>query len=445
LITWFNKRFTLVLRWLLQLDRPVPARSDDEIAAEVERNYRWNFTVNLVDSLFFWLGISFISATTILPLFISKLTSNPLPIGLLAMIAQSAWPLPQLFTANLVERLARRKPIVVNLGLFLERVPVWLIVLAAMVAGRSPTLALVLFFVGYAWHSLGAGTVATSWQDMIARCFPVDRRGRFFGISMFIGAGAATLGALLSTWLLGAYPFPVNFLYIFIIAATAILLSWFALALTREPVQLVNTPRRSNRQFLASLPVLLREDHNFRRFLVARLILALGGMGTGFVTVAAVNRWHIPDSTAGVYTILLLVGQTAGNLAFGFLADRFGHKLSLEFGSLAACLGFGLAWLASTPGWYYAVFMLLGVASSAMIVSGILVVMEFSGPQRRPTYIGLANTGVGLVSVIAPLLGAGLASLSYGWLFSLSATTNLVALVLLHWWVREPRWARAVG
>ena len=113
----------LALRWLLELDRPTPPRTDAEIAAEVERNYRWNFAVNLLDGAFFWFGASFASSTTILPLFISKLTSDPLPIGLLAVIAQAAWFLPQLFTANLIERLARKKPVVVNLGLFLERLP----------------------------------------------------------------------------------------------------------------------------------------------------------------------------------------------------------------------------------------------------------------------------------------------------------------------------------
>src|SRR6185503_7594679 len=111
----------------------------------------------VLDGATFWFGLSFISSTTIVPLFISKLTDSLLPIGLAAVIAQGSWFLPQLFTANSVERLARKKPVVVNLGLFTERLPMWLIVVAALVAGRSPTLALVLFFVGYAAHGLGAG------------------------------------------------------------------------------------------------------------------------------------------------------------------------------------------------------------------------------------------------------------------------------------------------
>ncbi|MFW6184744.1 MAG: MFS transporter, partial [Chloroflexota bacterium] len=90
---------------------------------------------------------------------------------------------------------------------------------------------------------------------------------------------------------------------------------------------------------------------------------------------------------------------------------------------------------------YYAVFFFLGLFIGAIVVSGILVVLEFSGPQRRPTYVGLANTGVGLVGSVAPLLGAGLAEYSFDLLFALSAAAGLLGFILMRWWVREPRWA----
>ena len=431
--------FSRALRWLLELDRPVPPRTGAELAAEVERNYRWNFGVNLLDGAFFWFGASFASSSTIVPFFISKLTSSPLPVGLAAVIAQAGWYLPQLFTAAPVQRLARMKAVVVNAGLFLERLPLFVLVLSAVVASKSLTWGLILFLVGYAWHSLGAGVIATSWQDLIARCFPVDRRGRLFGATQFLGAGTAALGAGFSTQILKGFPFPTNFVYCFAIAAAGISVSWVFLALTREPVQRADIPKQSQRQFWASLPGIVRHDLNFRRFLVARLLLALGGMGWGFVTVAAVQRWHVPDGTVGLFTAALLIGQTIGNLGLGFLADRLGHKLSLEIGTAAACLAYTLAWVAPSSEWQYLVFALLGITSAAIFVSGILMVMEFSTPERRPTYVGLANTGTGLVSMLAPMIGAWLAGIGYGWLFALTAGINLAALAALHWGVREPR------
>lgn len=424
---------------MLELDKPVPDLTDGELAAEVERNYRWNFTVNLLDVTFFWFGLSFISSSTVVPLYISKLSDSPFPIGLAAVIAQAAWFLPQLLTARSVERLPRKKPVVAQVGFFLERLPFWMPVVSALVATVNPTLALVIFLVGLAWRGIGSGIIATSWQDLIANCFPTERRGRFMGLSLFAGTVGGTAAAALSALVLSRFSFSTNFVINFTLSATFVMISWFALSSTREPARKVTAKRVSNREFMAELPGIVREDANFRRFLVARVLLALGGLGTGFITVSAINQWGIPDSTVGAFTAANLMGQAISTPIFGLLADRYGHKLSLELGAVAAALGFTIAWLAPGPSWYLVVFALIGALSGAVIVSGILVVMEFCRPEKRPTYAGLANTAVGVASVIAPLIGATLARYSYDWLFGLSAAIILVALFLLHFTVREPR------
>jgi hypothetical protein len=45
-----------------------------------------------------------------------------------------------------------------------------------------------------------------------------------------------------------------------------------------------------------------------------------------------------------------------------------------------------------------------------------------------------------MVSLASPLIGAWLASVGYGLLFALSAAIHLAVLVVLRWWVKEPRW-----
>ena len=197
----------------------------------------------------------------------------------------------------------------------------------ALLAARAPISAAVALLLVYARHVFGAGVVAVSWQDLIARCFPVERRGRYVGTAAFLGVSAGFAGSVLATWLLNRYAFPVNFALVFAIGAFGISLSWVFLALTREPVARANPHRRSNRDYLRSLPGLVREDHNYRRFLAACMLMALAGMGVGFITVSAVDRFHVADSTAGLYTLAMLAGQTVANLAFGLLADRSGHKL----------------------------------------------------------------------------------------------------------------------
>ena len=89
----------------------------------VERNLRWNFSVNLLDISFITLAFSLISRETITPLLISNLTDSKIAIGLAPAIYSIAYYLPQLFAANHAERLRRKLPFVRLVGGLLERVP----------------------------------------------------------------------------------------------------------------------------------------------------------------------------------------------------------------------------------------------------------------------------------------------------------------------------------
>jgi hypothetical protein len=57
----------------------------------------------------------------------------------------------------------------------------------------------------------------------------------------------------------------------------------------------------------------------------------------------------------------------------------------------------------------------------------------------------MTNTSVGPVRVLAPSLGDWLAAMSYDWLSALSAGVNLIALILMRWWVQKPHWARTAA
>ncbi len=406
------------------------------------KNYRWNFTVNLVDGASFWFGNNFISASTIIPLFISKLTPSLFPIGLVSIITSAGWFLPQLFAARFTERSIRMKKICVEWGLFLERIPIWMMVVSAFLALRYPDIALILFLISLTWHSMGAGIISPSWMALLAKIFSPEKRGSFLGITMFIGVGFGILGSALSAWLLETLAFPVSFIWHFLIAAFFITLSWVFLALTKEPEGKVEIQDRDGRTYWNGLIKIIREDKNFRRYIFSIIIITVGGMGFGFMTVSAIHRFEVPDATVGLYTLVMLIGETIGNLILGKLADRFGHKLSVEIGVLALLLAFTLAIFVPSPNLYFVIYILMGIYLSSMIVSGMMVVWEFCDISRIPTYSGLANTTRGVFGLLAPILATQLASGSYSLLFGVCAILLLVGLSLLRFWVKEPRWNR---
>jgi MFS family permease len=247
-------------------------------------------------------------------------------------------------------------------------------------------------------------------------------------------------GAWAAAWLLDRYAFPMGYLGAFSAAAIMMMFSWISLALTREPAQASQAPVVSQREYLRRLPAVLRQDPNFGRFLLSQSIIALGGMAGGFLTVYAVQRWQLSDGQAGSYTASMLLGQTVSNLLLGPLADRKGHKLTLELGVLMGVLGVGLAIIAPGPAWFYAVFALLGVKIAGTLLSALMIVLEFCSDDLRPTYIGVSNTVRGVASGIAPVIGGWLAGVvGYRSLFVTAFIVGIAGLVLLRWSVREPR------
>lgn len=407
--------------------------------AETEKRNRHNFIVNILDGTNFWLGYSFIAPGVILPLYVSHYTSSTFLIGLVTVISTMGYFLPQLFTANWVQRLPVKKVLPVNVGLFTERLPLFLLPLAALIFANNPRLALILFFLLFAWHSFGAGIIAVAWNDMIAKIIPIERRGRFMGITGFGGQTMGVVGASLAAWLLDHYAFPRGYVYSFAIGAFFIFISWIFIAQTRElPVKTQEKPV-PNREFWSKLPALLKSDPNFSRFVLCMIVVNLSGLGWGFLAVYTMKHWNLLDGDVSLYNITLLVGMAAGNVVFGWLADRRGYKLVIEISACVAILAIILTILSPSAIWFHLVFLLRGISAGGFFL-GTMIALEFGPVAVRPTYIGLNNTSSGIITGVAPVIGGLLAgTIGYSGMFQVAAVLGCLGLVILHFLVMEPR------
>jgi MFS family permease len=415
------------------------------VQQELEQNFKHNFRVNVLDGAFFWFGASFIATRTIAPLFLSYLTDNTFAFGLLSLIASTGWMLPQLFTANWVQRLPIKKVIPVVHGFWWERVPVLLLPLAAWVALKSDSFAIILFLLLMAWHVFGAGIVAVGWQDMIAKIFPVDWRGRYFGIANFLGNGTGILGASAAAWMLDTMEFPYNFMLAFGMGGLFILVSWVFLSMTREPAKEPEGEPQDNGTYWRSIPVIIKADRNFRDFLISRILGVTGFMAVGFITVYVIRTWDVSDATVSLYTTSMLAGSTLANPLLGWLGDKYGHKNVIIINGSLAVAAIALSLFAPSPAWFYLVFSLIGANNAGFMVSGITIVFEFSEEDVRPTYIGITNTVMGIFGALAPMVASLIIEQSsFQVLFWVSIAFSLVSIGYLITMVRDPRKLKAV-
>jgi MFS family permease len=405
---------------------------------ELERHFRRNMIANVSDGTLWLFGFAFLSAATILPVYFVHLSPSTFLLGLIPAMLDLGWFLPQLFTARYVERLPRKKPLVALLG-FIERLPFLLMAGGALWFARLPqAIAVTLFFILMAMRSLASGLVATPWQEMVAKVIPVRWRGRFFGLSNGLGGALGLGGAAIAALILAGLPYPQNFALCFLLGFIFTGLSWVALLFTVEPAQ--TPPLTAGTGYRKRLVAILRDDHNFREYLISRSAGYMGGMAFGFFAVYGIERFHLADAQAAIFTAIMSAAGMVSNVLWGLLGDRRGHKLVMEGATAVAALSL-IVTLASNSAWmYYVVFALIGAANAGFILSDLSITMEFGPEAQRPTYIGLARTLSAPFLFVAPLIGGAVAQVwGYAWMFALALGLNLVSLALLRLRVTEPR------
>jgi len=129
-----------------------------------DKDLNHNFLVNIIDGAFFGWGVGFTSYTTIIPLFVSTLTSSAMLIGLIPAIHNMGWQLPQLLLAKRISKMERVRPYVIRATIH-ERLPiVGLGVVALLLPLIGSKIALILTFVLLIWQGLGSGFTANAWQ-----------------------------------------------------------------------------------------------------------------------------------------------------------------------------------------------------------------------------------------------------------------------------------------
>lgn len=407
--------------------------------AEIQRNTRFNFTVNLADGAFFGLGIGVASFVTVLPLYIATLTDTAVLIGLVLAVHNVGWQLPQLLTAGHVARLPRYRPMVIRMTGH-ERWPfLFLAILVWLQPTIGTTLTLAITYLLLIWQGIGGGLTATAWQSMIGKVMPPSLRATFYGMQNAIANLFASAGAVASGLILSKIGSPSDFSILFFTCFVAMMISWAFLARTREPATVAVGAPPNQRDFWRSTRDILRKDHNFRWFLVARILSQIALMAVGFFTVYAVRAHDMSEATAGIMTAVMMIGSTLSGPLFGWLADKWSYRHILSISALCATAGAVVAVIAPGVEWFVLVFGLSAVPTMAWFAIQMAFLLEFGTPGERPAYIGLSNTLVAPATLLAPLLGGWLADVvNYEAMFWVAAGAGLVTAFVTTFLLCDP-------
>ncbi|MEO8168409.1 MAG: MFS transporter, partial [bacterium] len=305
--------------------------------------------------------------------------------------------------------------------------------------GAHPLTTLWLFLILFLLSQILTGITTPGWFEMFAKMISPRKRGRLVGIRSSIGGIAALGCGVLLTWLLASFAFPIGYALAFF---AAFLMQIISLLIQTSLVEESPSPVGERKPFFAhlrELPRVLRENVYFRNFLIATVFQIVATMPVGFYTVSALSQFQADESMVGKFTIAIVGVQVATSLGIGFLADKYGNKLSLVIASVALLFANVAAFVAPTLPWFTLTYIFLGINLGTELLARYNISIEYGPLNQRAKYIGLMNT------LIAPFyfigLVGGMVSNAYGYsaVFGLGILASTIGVFLTVFKVREPR------
>jgi MFS family permease len=398
------------------------------------QHFKRNFFLGVSNGVFFNFAWAFISTSTVLPLFISRLTGSQILIGLASTLEALGWFLPQIAIAAITLHRKSQMPVYIKAAFLRAGSFLLFTVLVFLLGKERPAYLLVSFFFLFSLYSLGGGMAGVSFTDIVGKTIPQRKRGSFFGARKLVGGGLAALGGILIQRILGLYDFPENFGVLFLIASALIILALASVCLIRETPATRRPEKKSVKENLLSGFSIAKRDANFRKFLLTRVVIGCYVMGLPFYIIYADRYLSIPASMAGVFLSVQMSGFLASNLLWAYLSDRGNNKLVLVFSAFfsAVCpflvilnIAFGIPLAA-----YGAVFFFLGATISGLDLGYTNYLLQIAPEDRRPIYVGFVNTVVGPTLFLSAVGGLIVQVSSFAFLYTLLLLISLLAISL---------------
>lgn len=390
------------------------------MSSSVEKNFRYNYSIGILNGAIFGFVDALIAPSLTLALFITQLGGSSLLVGLMSAIYNGGWFIPQFLISHRLQPLPLKKP--VYAGAAAVRIFCWALIVPAtyFLGATNPTLLLAIFFVLMIIYSLAAGVAGTPFMAIVAKVIPIPRRGSFFGWREFFGTGMGLFAGYLVAVALSparGLVFPDNFTLLFLVAFGAIGAGLVLFTMVREPRETVTGESISFPQQVRAARGIVRQNHYYRRYLLTRFVLAAGDLATPFYALYATRQLGAPDAIVGLYIAATTFSALLATPVLSYVSDRHHLRWILLLAASATALipllalAFGAFAQGETAAFAFSViFIVYGVGRTSANIAFPTLLLNLAPPEQRTLYIGFTNTVLGVATFI-PVIGGMLLDL----------------------------------
>ncbi|MEZ4646090.1 MAG: MFS transporter [Chloroflexota bacterium] len=354
-------------------------------------------------------------------------------VGWLTAVANLAGALALFPGARLIERVGRRKPVVVWSGGGVARLTFLAFAFFPFFI-TQPQTAILCIVILEGTRAFMANLANPAWTAMVADLVPMQLRGRYLG-SRNLAMGVAALvvaplaGRIISLGNNWGTSHVTGYQVVFILAFIFGMISTLSYQRIDEPEPSAPIDRQYQR---GALRQTLRHYPWFIGLVISAFVWNMSLQVAGpFFNVYLVNEMNASAAMIGLLAAVSSLTALLGQQVFGRLLDSKGTLWVQQVcGFLIPVLPIG--WMFITAPWHVIFINTLGgFIWAGYSLSNFNLLLTFTPEEQRPRAVALYQTAVFGSAVIGPLLGGYLAdAISYKLIFALSGIGRLSAMVL---------------
>lgn len=398
----------------------------DEDCTHVPRN----FSLNVANGTLSKLAEKIISPNLTLPWILSFLQAPPFLIGMLVPIKDAGSLLPQLLVSGKIRAKNIRKHYWTGAALLQG----FCMLVSAALLYFSEGSWLPWLLVGLlALFSLGSGIGSVAFKDVSAKTVPKGQRGQMLSYRSTFGGIMGLLAGILLIWVIRDVGNRTVYASMFLVAG----LLWWGAALLFHLIEELPGATKGGRNPVEELKGayrLVRSEKGFRRFIITRALLMAIPLSQPFYVVISKDLSGNSWSQIGYLIVVSGIAQVVSSPFWGRTADhrprllmRIVSGLSI-LATLYASLFLLMEELNSFY-WFLPVYFVHGMAYAGARLSRKTYLVDYAPEEERPTYVSVANTLIGLFTLVAA--GFGLIAQYYGLLAQLYFFAGLLLLCVV--------------
>ncbi len=353
----------------------------------------------VVHGFFYTSAISVAEPSTILPLVVSFFTTSNILLGVYSSLLRGGAVVMQLYAAFMAQSYGR----VINRlrWIFLFRFLAWFSIGLSIYLFGTVNSTLTLWLIGFGLFafSFSSGWGTIYFQELLGKCFNTEYRGVTLAYRQFFSNLGGILSGAMAGFILGQFPEPFNFAWLFLTSTFLMMCGYFFLGTVKEEEKKNTSPReRSFTEFLGNSYRILKSDSKLSFQIFLQLIAYSYLFIHPFIILHAREKMTLSWWMVGSLVPLLMTGAMLSNLVWGRMAYNRKNTMIITTSYLLMITSVLFSIAGNHYAFYAALYLFSGAAADGFRLAFNNLLLNIAPENKRPVYIAIQNnlTSLGL-------------------------------------------------